>query len=313
MKYPWGHHRRFNAASNYMKKLFGMRVQKLTIDAGFTCPNRDGTKSTGGCTYCNNQAFNPSYCNPNKTVTQQLLEGIEFHEKRYRSAQKYLAYFQAYSNTYGNIHHLENLYREALKNENVIGLIIGTRPDCVDDAIFDLLEDISKTHYLSVEFGIESIYDQTLEKINRGHTFNESVVAIQECAKRKIFSGAHIIFGLPGETEEMMMNSAAVLSELPLNNIKFHQLQIIKNTTMADEYLHSPKNFTIFSIESYIEFITGYLSVFSPDIVIERLASETQPWQNIEPGWNIRYDQVLKLIEKKLEEKDIWQGKSYNV
>lgn len=313
MKYAWGHNRRFNATSNHMRKLFGTRVQKLTIDAGFTCPNRDGTKSTGGCTYCNNDAFNPSYCNPQKTITQQITEGIEFHEKRYRSAAKYLAYFQAYSNTYGNVQHLEKLYREALKNENVIGLIIGTRPDCVDSAIFDLLENISGTHYLSVEFGIESVYNSTLNSINRGHTFEESVLAINECAKRKINCGGHVIFGLPGETEEMMLDSASVLSELPLNSIKFHQLQIIKDTQMGTEYLLSPEKFKIFGIEDYIEFITEYLAIFNPNIVIERLAGETQPWNNLGPRWDIRYDVVLKRIEKRLEEKSSWQGKAFNV
>ena len=311
MTYPWGNNRRFNAASNHMRKLFGTRVQKLTIDAGFTCPNRDGTKSTGGCSFCNNEAFNPSYCDPSKSVSQQIAEGIEFHEKRYKSAGKYLAYFQAYSNTYGTLHHLESLYNEALSHEDVIGIIIGTRPDCTDEEIFNLLENISKTHYLSVEFGIESIYNKTLERINRQHTFEESQQAIQECQKRNIICGGHVIFGLPGETKEMMLQTAPILSKLPLTSIKFHQLQFIKGTRIGEEYVNTPEQFEIFNLEEYIEFITEYLKVFSPDIVIERLAGETQPWHNIGPRWNLRYDQVLNRIEQKLEEKDIWQGKEF--
>lgn len=311
MTYPWGNNRRFNAASNHMRNLFGTRVQKLTIDAGFTCPNRDGTISTGGCSFCNNQAFNPSYCNPEKTVTLQLSEGISFHERRYKSAGKYLAYFQAYSNTYGKVDWLEKLYTEALTHPQVAGLIIGTRPDCINNEILDLLQSFSSHRYVLIEFGIESVYNKTLLAVNRGHTFEDSVKAIEDCAHRNILCGGHVIFGLPGETREMMMDSAKILSSLPLNTLKLHQLQIIKGTKFEQDYLSDPGQFELFSMEEYINFIGSFISYLSPSIILERLAGETQPWHNTGPKWNLRYDQVLSLIEKKMEENNLWQGKNY--
>ncbi|MBN2484874.1 MAG: TIGR01212 family radical SAM protein [Bacteroidales bacterium] len=309
MTYSWGDNRRFNSASNYFRRTFGGRVQKLAIDAGFTCPNRDGSKSTGGCSFCNNNAFNPSYCSPGKSISRQLSEGIAFHEKRYKSAGSYLAYFQAYSNTYAPVDVLEKLYSEALQVPGVTGLIIGTRPDCLGNEVFDLLENISQKHYLVVETGIESIYNETLNKINRGHTFEESVKAIEECHRRNIKCGGHYIFGLPGESREMMMASAAVLSKLPLHSIKFHQLQIVLNTPMAEEYASNPGNFCLFSLDEYINFIAAYIGNFSPNIIIERLAGETQPRNNLGNKWELRYDRVLQLIEKKMDELDTWQGK----
>ena len=309
--YAWQTTRRFNAASNHLKREFGTRLQKVAIDAGFTCPNRDGSKSTGGCTVCGNDAFNPSYCSPTKSLTQQMNEGIEFHAKRYRKAKKYLAYFQAFSNTYGSIDRLKELYSEVLKVENVVGMVIGTRPDCFDEPVADLLAEISKDAYVMVEFGIESVYDSTLKSVNRCHTFEESVKAIQLCADKGILCGGHIIFGLPGETIHMMMDSAKIISELPLNGIKFHQLQLIKDTTMGNEYLANPQKFNLFSLEEYINFITEYLCYLNPKLIIERLAAETQPWINLEQKWTLRYDRVLALIEHKMEKEDLWQGKYY--
>ncbi len=310
MKFPWGHNRRFNAYSNYFLKEFGERVQKLSIDAGFTCPNRDGTVGTGGCTYCNNGAFNPSYCTPSKSISQQITEGIEFHQKRYRRANKYLAYFQPFSNTYASLDKLRNIYNEALKFPEVIGLVIGTRPDCIDDEKLDFLQKLSEKFYIIVEYGIESCYDKTLERVNRGHSFEQSIEAITKTAERGIKTGAHIIFGLPGETKQEMLDEADILSELPLNNIKFHQLQIIKDTEMAKEYSEKPENFNLFSLDEYIDFIITFLERLTPDIVIERFAGEVPPRFLSGPGWGlIRNDQILNLIEKKLAEKNTWQGR----
>ncbi|MBN1118415.1 MAG: TIGR01212 family radical SAM protein [Bacteroidales bacterium] len=311
MSYSWGTERRFNAASNYFRDYFGARVQKVTIDAGFTCPNRDGTKSTGGCSFCNNDAFNPSYCNPEKSVTQQINEGISFHEKRYKSAGSYLAYFQAYSNTYATAHHLEKLYNEALSIPGITGLIIGTRPDCINDDILQLLIQIAETKFLVIEFGIESVYNETLQRINRGHSFEDSTEAIKRCNEAGLKCGGHLIFGLPGESREMMLQSVDNISELGLHTIKFHQLQIIKGTKMASEYQDNPQSFNLFTIDAYIEFIVKYIERLNPEIVIERLAGETQPWNNQGVIWNLRYDQVLQLIEKKMKEEDTWQGKFY--
>jgi radical SAM protein (TIGR01212 family) len=310
MKFPWGHSRRFNAYSNYFLKEFGERVQKLSIDAGFTCPNRDGTVGTGGCTYCNNNAFNPSYCTPSKSISQQITEGIEFHQKRYRRANKYLAYFQPYSNTYAHLIKLISIYFEALKFPEIVGLVIGTRPDCIDDEKLDFLQKLSEKFYIIVEYGIESCYDKTLERVNRGHSFEQSIEAITKTAERGIKTGAHIIFGLPGETKQEMLNEADILSELPLNNIKFHQLQIIKDTEMAKEYREKPENFSLFSLDEYIDFIITFLERLTPDIVIERFAGEVPPRFLSGPGWGlIRNDQILNLIEKKLAEKNTWQGR----
>lgn len=311
MIYSWGNKRRFNAASNAIKKEFGTRVQKLTIDAGLTCPNRDGTKSTGGCTFCNNDAFNPPYCKPEKSIIQQIDEGIEFHENRYRTANQYLAYFQTYSNTYSSVDYLRKIYYEALSHEKVIGLIIGTRPDCVNPGIFALLEEINKEKHLIIEYGIESIYDETLQAINRGHSYKESQDAIIETAKRNIRCGGHIIFGLPGETEEMMLNSASILSKLPLNSLKFHQLQIVKDTKLGADYILHPERYPLFTMDDYILFIIEFLGKLSPKIVVERLAGESQPHLNLGQAWDLRYDQVLQRIEKKMEELDTWQGKFF--
>lgn len=310
MKYPWGHNRRFNAYSNYFLKEFGERVQKLSIDAGFTCPNRDGTVGTGGCTYCNNNAFNPSYCIPSKSISQQITEGIEFHKNRYRRANKYLAYFQPYSNTYAHLIKLISIYFEALKFPEIVGLVIGTRPDCIDDEKLDFLQKLSEKFYIIVEYGIESCYNKTLERVNRGHSFEQSIEAITKTAERGIKTGAHIIFGLPGETKQEMLDEADILSELPLNNIKFHQLQIIKDTEMAKEYSEKPENFNLFSLDEYIDFIITFLERLTPDIVIERFAGEVPPRFLSGPGWGlIRNDQILNLIEKKLAEKNTWQGR----
>ncbi len=310
MKYPWGHSRRFNAYSNYILKEFGERVQKLSIDAGFTCPNHDGTVGTGGCTYCNNNAFNPSYCTPSKSISQQIIEGIEFHQKRYRRANKYLAYFQPFSNTYAPLDKLRNIYNEALKFPEVIGLVIGTRPDCIDDEKLEFFSELSKKYYVIIEYGIESCYDKTLERVNRGHSFEQSVKAITKTAQKGIKTGAHIIFGLPGETKQEMLDEADILSELPLNNIKFHQLQIIKDTEMAKEYREKPENFNLFSLNEYIDFIITFLERLTPDIVIERFAGEVPPRFLSGPNWGlIRNDQILNLIKKKLYEKNTWQGR----
>lgn len=311
MIYTWGTNRRFNAASAHMKKQFGTRIQKVAINAGFTCPNRDGTKSTGGCSFCNNNAFNPSYCDPAKSITRQIREGITFHEKRYKSAGKYLAYFQAFSNTYASIGKLKKLYSEALEQPEVTGLIIGTRPDCLNNEILSYLKKLSKKVYLVVELGIETIYNNTLEQINRGHTFEETIEAIQGCKNHNIRCGGHIIFGLPGETRTMMLESAEIISQLGLSSIKFHQLQIIKDTKIGSDYINNPDQFNLFSLEEYIEFIANYLSRLTPDIIVERLAGETQPWHNLGPRWNLRYDQVLQLIEKYMEDNNLYQGKYF--
>ncbi len=311
-KFPWGHKRRFNAYAQYFIKEFGERVQKVTVDAGFTCPNRDGSKGRGGCTYCNNDAFNPSYCTPTKSVKQQIEEGIEFHAKRYRRAGKFLAYFQAYSNTYDSLDKLKKIYHQALEIENIAGLVIGTRPDCIDDEKLEYFKKLSEKMYVIIEYGIESCHDKTLKKINRGHTFQEAVDAIEKTAAYGLKTGAHLIFGLPGETKEQMVEAAALLSKLPLNNLKIHQLQIVAGTQMALDYQRDPKIFQFFEMEEYIDLVIEFLEKLNPAIVVERFAGEVPPRFIAGPHWGpLRYDQILQKIEKQLEQRDTWQGKHF--
>ena len=311
--YPWGHSRRFNAYANYFRALFGERVQKVTIDAGFTCPNRDGAVGRGGCTYCDNNAFNPSYCEPGKSVKQQIEEGIEFHANRYRRANKYLAYFQAYSNTYKPLTELKNIYSEALSFPEVTGLVIGTRPDCIDDEKLDYFSELAEKHYVVIEYGVESCRNEALKEINRGHTWEVSREAIIKTANRGIRTGAHFIFGLPGDTKEELVKSADTISTLPLHSIKLHQLQIIKNTRMAVDYRKNPEKYNLFGLEEYLDLVVRFTERLNPDIVIERIAGEVPPRFNAGPSWGlIRNDQVLQRFEKKLEEYNTWQGKFYN-
>ena len=310
--FPWGHERRFNAYSNYFRSLYGARVQKVSIDAGFGCPNRDGSKGSGGCTYCNNDAFNPSYCHPAKSVSEQIEEGIKFHRWRYNEAVSYLAYFQAYSNTYASLERLKTLYEEALNYPDVIGLIIGTRPDCVDDQKLEYLKELSTRYYIAIEYGIESCYNKTLQRINRGHTFEEAVFALDRTAFYGLNAGAHFIFGLPGETREEMLEQVDIISGLPIKTVKFHQLQIIKGTSMESEFKNNPLDFELFTWDEYLDFFVVFLERLNPSIVVERFTGEAPPRFLTGEGWGKkRTDQIVNLIENRLEELNTWQGKLY--
>ena len=333
MTFPWGDNRRFNSYSNYFSKQFGGRVQKISIDAGFSCPNRDGKISTGGCTFCSNAAFNPSYCRPEKSIKQQIEEGIVFHQKRYRRASRYLAYFQPFSNTYKPLEELKGIYNQAfeaidslhpafpyrndmaskaLETPQIVGIVIGTRPDIVDNCILQLLSEIQKTHYVMLEYGVESVYDETLKRVNRGHNFATAEKAIRMTADYGIPCGAHFIFGLPDETKAMMLDAADVISQMPLTTVKFHQLQIFKGTKMAEEYLEHPEHFHLFDLEEYIDFVIDFAERLNPDIVVERFAGEVPPRFLVsEPWMKLRYDEVLAKIEKRMEEQGTWQGKMY--
>lgn len=317
--FPWGDNRRFNSYSSYMIKEFGSRVQKISIDAGFSCPNRDGTISTGGCTFCRNDAFNPSYCRPDKSIRQQIEEGIEFHRRRYRRATSYLAYFQAFTNTHKPIDELEKLYRKALAVPDIIGLVIGTRPDCINKEILDMISSIivpigpiRPIKPIIIELGIESPYDHTLARINRGHTFATARQTIELVHSYGFPCGAHLIFGLPGESRDMMLHTADIISELPLTSVKFHQLQIFKDTKMADEYLANPSEFHLFDLDEYIEFVIDFIERLNPNIVIERFAGEVPPRYLVSKPWqSLRYDQVLSLIERRLLDRNSYQGKKF--
>jgi radical SAM protein (TIGR01212 family) len=305
----FGNGKRYNSYTEYFKRTFGGRVQKLSIDAGFTCPNRDGTRGTGGCTYCNNDAFNPSYCQPHKSIKQQITEGIEFHAWRYRRATQYLAYFQAYSNTYAPLEKLKRIFAEALAVPEVCGLVIGTRPDCIDEEKLDYFSSLAKDHYIIIEYGIESVYDNTLMRINRGHSYAEAEHAIRMTAQKGLKTGAHLVFGLPGETRAQMLESASVISSLPLTTVKFHQLQIIQGTAMANDYLIHPDAYQLFGMEAYIKFIVEYAELLNPAIVIERFSGEAPPRFVVAPDWGkVRGDEIIRMIEKCFETQNTWQG-----
>lgn len=302
--------KRYNDFSSFIKKQFNERVQKISLDTGFTCPNRDGTKGVGGCTYCNNNTFNPYYCKPSKSITQQLDEGIAFFSKKYKT-QKYLAYFQAYTNTYADIKLVKELYDEAINHPNVVGLVIGTRPDCINEELVEFLAELANKYFISLEFGVESTLNRTLEKVNRCHTYEETVAAYEMCKDKGFHLGAHMIIGLPGESREEMLNHAVELSKLPINTLKLHQLQVVKHTMMAIQYAKSPEEFSMFSAEEYIELITDFVALLRPDIIIERFISESPSHLLIAPKWNgLKNFEIVARIDKKLVDKDLWQGKS---
>jgi hypothetical protein len=310
--FPWGDNRRFYSYRRYFQKIFGGRVQKLSVDAGFGCPNRDGTKGNGGCTYCNNEAFNPSYCSPAKSITVQLEEGKSFHAWRYRRSVKYLAYFQPFSNTYAPLEQLKAVYEEALKVPDIVGLVISTRPDCLGDDKWEYLAALARRCHLHLEVGIESCNDTTLSRINRGHTFAETVEAVKMAGRKGIPVGGHLIFGLPGETRVDMLQQAEILSRLPFTTLKFHQLQIIRGTAMEKDYLENPLNYTLFEKNEYIDFIIRFIEKLRPDIVIERFTAEAPPAMLVAPDWGLeRADALLVRIENEMKKLQTWQGRLY--
>lgn len=301
--------KRYNTFVGYFKRKYGERLQKIVLDAGFTCPNRDGRAGTGGCTYCDNAAFHPSYSTAGKSIMQQLDEGIEFHKVRYRTTEHYLAYFQSFSNTYAPLERLKQLYTEALSHPKVVGIVIGTRPDCVDEEKLDFLAELAKEHVVIVEYGVESCYDETLRRINRGHDFETAKRAIEMTAARGIDVGVHFILGLPGETRQMMLDSCAIINGLPIRSIKFHQLQIVKGTRMEKEYAQRPEEFERFSLEGYIDFFADMLERLRPDLCIERFVGEVPPRFVNETPWGlIRNVEILRLLDKRLEERNTWQS-----
>ncbi len=301
----------YNDYSSYVKRQFNQRVQKISLNTGFTCPNRDGSKGLGGCTYCNNNTFSPGYGKPMKSVTEQLNDGIVFFSKLY-DAQKYFAYFQSYTNTYAPIEQLRSMYLEALAYPNVIGLVIGTRPDCISPEIVEMLSELANSHYVSLEFGVESTLDRTLNKINRCHTFEETKAAYKMAENKGLYLGAHLILNLPGESREEILNHAIEISKLPINTIKIHQLQIVKHTVMAIQYKETPEMFSLSNSDDYIDLITEFVTLLRPDIIIERFISESPKHLLIAPNWKgMKNFEIVDKIEKSLIEKDLWQGKFY--
>ena len=327
-KYGFPDGKRYNSFVGYFKRKYGERLQKIVLDAGFTCPNRDGKVGRGGCTYCDNAAFHPSYSTAGKSLHQQMDEGIEFHKVRYRTTEHYLAYFQSFSNTYAPLERLKALYEEALSHPQVVGIVIGTRPDCVDEEKLDYLADLAGGRVLEgwsrslsdgqertapvviVEYGIESCYDRTLLRINRGHDFETARRAVTMTAERGLDVGVHFILGLPGETRQMMLDSCDLINALPIRSVKFHQLQFVKGTRMEKEYEEKPQDFERFSLEEYIDFFVDMLERLRPDLFIERFVGEVPPRFVSETPWGlIRNVELLRLLEKRLEDRRTWQGR----
>jgi radical SAM protein (TIGR01212 family) len=296
--------------AEFLSAKFPYKVQKISVNAGFTCPNRDGSKGHGGCTYCNNQSFSPGYGKPTKSISEQLGDGIDFFSHKYPE-MKYLAYFQSYTNTYGNLDSLIAKYEEALSYPNVVGLIVGTRPDCMSGELLDYFEALGKKTFVMVEYGVESTFNKTLERINRQHSYEESAGMIRETAGRNIATGAHIILGLPGETTEDILSHADTLSRLSLTTLKLHQLQIIKGTAMAKEFRSSPESFHLFSPDEYIDLCVDFAERLNPEIYIERFTSQSPKELLIAPAWDQKNYVITEKIVKRLRERGTWQGRLY--
>ena len=317
--------KRYNTFVGYYKRVYGERLQKLVIDAGFTCPNRDGTVGYGGCSFCDNAAFHPSYSTAGKSIAAQIDEGIEFHQVRYRNTRHYLAYFQSYSNTYAPLTRLKELYLEALSHPHIVGIVIGTRPDCIDEEKLDWLAELKAGRVLpdwsrdgfgspvvKVEYGIESCYDATLLRVGRGHDVAAAERAVRLSAERGLDPGAHFILGLPGESRSMLVDQCSFISSLPLHSVKFHQLQLVKGTRIEKEYAAVPDDFLRLDLPEYLDLVVDILERLRPDLYIERVAGEVPPRFVKETQWGlIRNFQILHLLDDRLSARNTWQGRLF--
>ena len=298
----------YNDYGTWIRRQFPYRVQKISIDAGFTCPNRDGRISTGGCIYCDNRTFNPSYCQRRHSVTQQLEEGKRFFAHKYPD-MKYLAYFQAFTNTYAPLSQLKALYEEALQVDDIVGIVIGTRPDCVSDELLDYLAELNQRTFVLVEYGIESANNDTLLRINRGHSFEQSQEAIQRTHQRGLLTGAHIILGLPGEDAAENLRQASIISSLPIDILKIHQMQIIRGTRLAEEFAANP--FHIYTVDEYIKLIAEYIQRLRPDLILERFVSQSPKELLIAPHWGLKNYEFTNLLVNYLKQNKIYQGQFF--
>jgi len=295
----------YNNFGNWMRQQFPYKVQKLSVNAGFTCPTRDGHTGFGGCTYCNNRSFNPAYCEPQEQVSKQLDAGKKFFARKYPN-MKYLAYFQAYTSTYDTIDRLKAMYEEALMVEDVVGLVIGTRPDCMPDALLNYLEELNKHTFLIVEYGVESANNNTLERVKRGHTFECSRDTIERTHQRGIKTGAHVIIGLPGEDAKESIRQASIMSSLPIDILKIHQMQIIRGTSLAKTYLEQP--FHLYTVDEYLDVICEYVKRLRKDLVLDRFVSQSPEGLLIAPKWGLKNYEFTNLLVRKMEKEKITQG-----
>jgi len=298
--------KRYNDLNSYFRSIFGCRVQKITIDAGLSCPNRDGKISTGGCIYCNTRGSGTGAHAKGHTVTDQILAGKKALLKRYK-AKKYIAYFQSFTNTYAPLETLKNLYEEALAIDDVIGLSIGTRPDCVNETVLKLIESYAKTHLIWIEYGLQSIHDKSLSLINRGHDFQCFTDAVDATLNRGIKICVHVILGLPDEKRSHMLETAKAIAKMGIDGIKIHLLYVIKGTRL--EKLYRQGSYKCLEQQQYVDLVCDFLERIPGDMVIQRLTGDPHPEELIAPQWSIKKAKTLSLIKETLEKRDSWQGK----
>lgn len=298
--------KRYNDYGSWLRRRFPFRVQKLMVDAGFSCPNRDGTKGTGGCVFCDNKAFSPAYCTPARSIRQQLADGKAFFAGKYPD-MKYLAYFQAYTNTYSHLESLRRKYEEALEVDGVVGIVVGTRPDCVSTEVLDYLQQLSRQVFVLVEYGVESTNDLTLSAIHRGHDFACSQRAIEQTASRAIPVGAHVILGLPGEDAAESLRQASVISSLPLHVLKIHHLQVLRGTPLARMYETRP--FPLYSADAYVALLAQYVARLRGDLLLERFANVSPPRMVVAPRWGIKGSELTRRLDDYMAAHDLWQGR----
>lgn len=284
----------------WLQAELGCKAQKLSVDAGLTCPNRDGTLGRGGCTFCDNRTFNPAYCRQGGSITDQLEAGKRFFARKYPTMQ-YLAYFQSYSNSYGTLSHLKELYEEALRVPDVVGLVIGTRPDCMPDALLEYLEELNRRTFLLVEYGVESANEETLVRVNRGHTFAQARECIIRTAQRGIRVGVHMILGFPWETRSELIRQAQLIASLPITTLKLHQLQVIKGTQLAREYELHP--WPLPTAEEYVDLVLEYISHLPSSLVLERFVSQSPPEYVIAPRWGLKNHEFSALVKKAIQKR----------
>ena len=298
----------YNEFPSFLKRYFPYKVQKISLNAGFTCPNRDGSKGYGGCTYCNNQTFNPDYCRTEKPIALQLEEGKRFFAHKYPE-MKYLAYFQAYTNTYAPLSYLERIFTEAIEHEDIVGLSIGTRPDCLPDETLDLLSELNKKKPVTVELGLQTIHERTAAFIRRGYKLSCFEDALEKLQERKLETVVHTILGLPGENTENILETMRYLNAHHIDGIKLQLLHVLKHTDLAAYY--GQTGFHILSEDEYVDLVIRCLEVLSPDITIHRLTGDGPSDLLIAPLWSLKKRSVLNHIHHELKVRDTWQGRLF--
>lgn len=303
--------RRYHAWNDHVKERYGGRVQKVSIEAGFTCPNRDGSVGTGGCTFCNNDGFTPGYLDRRQSITEQIDAGLDFLQRRYPGTQHYIAYFQSYSNTYGELERLRACYEEALAHPQISGLAIGTRPDCLPTPVLDYLAQLAQDYIIELEIGVESCNDAVLAAVNRCHDFAASVDAIERAAARGLEVTAHLMLGLPGESQESMLAGAQKISALPIRAVKLHQLQLVRGTALARQWQRDPISVPLLDEPACISLLADFIERLSPAILLQRVGSEVPPSLKLAPQWNLRLSELAPRISAELARRGSWQGCRY--